>query len=75
MKSEIYEILNVDKNSTQKEIREKYYKLSKVFHPDKQPAHLKDLSKIYFNKIETAYKVLINPLSRFLYDSFNDYGI
>ena len=58
-----YEILNVDRNSTMKEITKQYYKLSKIYHPDKKS---NDSEK--FLKISEAYNILSIPIKRYKYD-------
>jgi len=40
-----YSILNLSKNASMQEIRERYYILSKIFHPDKQSANLYNEAK------------------------------
>jgi len=53
----LYLILSVDKNSTDKEIKSAYYKLSKIYHPDIN----KDIeSQHMFKDICDAYKILSN---------------
>ncbi len=58
-----YEILNVDKNSSQDEIKKAYRKLSLQFHPDKQTG---DAEK--FKNINEAYQTLGDPEKKQMYD-------
>ena len=64
-----YEILEVDKKSTTREIKKKYYKLAKIYHPDK---FKKNIPPIFhedkFLKISEAYNILSVPLKRYKYD-------
>jgi DnaJ-class molecular chaperone len=60
---ELYEVLGVSKNATPKEIKKAYKDKSKIHHPDKESGN-EDL----FKKIQKAYTVLIDPLSRKMYD-------
>ncbi|CAH1962878.1 unnamed protein product [Acanthoscelides obtectus] len=61
-----YESLGVSKGSTQGEIKSAYYKLSMVYHPDKNPNDAASSQK--FRDITAAYEVLGNVKTRKLYD-------
>ncbi|XP_063707539.1 dnaJ-like protein 60 [Culicoides brevitarsis] len=60
-----YDVLNLKKDCTDKEIRESFVKLSKEHHPDTN-ASIKDGSQ--FAKVMEAYKVLGKTASRQAYD-------
>ena len=60
----LYEILEIDKNSSTKEIKKHYYSLSKKYHPDKNNG----ISDEKFKLLSEAYSVLSNPKKRYLYD-------
>ena len=62
--SNLYNILNIDENSTQEEIKKAYKKLIIINHPDKGGDALK------FNKIHEAYQILSLPLTKQIYDRF-----
>jgi molecular chaperone DnaJ len=64
-----YEILNVSKESTEKEIKKSYYKLSFKLHPDRN----KDVDTSLFNEISEAYNVLCSDL-REEYDIKSKWG-
>lgn len=60
-----YEILHIPVDANQSEIKEAYYKLSKMYHPDIK----KDESSLaMFRSITEAYDILGNIKSRQLYD-------
>lgn len=59
-----YKILQIDKNSSTKEIKKHYYKLAKTYHPDKNNG----ISDENFKRLSEAYSVLSNPKKRYLYD-------
>ncbi|XP_077299120.1 dnaJ homolog subfamily C member 16-like [Arctopsyche grandis] len=60
-----YSILGIHRKSTQAEIKAAYYKLSKMYHPDKN----KDFEAIKkFRDVNEAYEVLGNINMKKLYD-------
>lgn len=61
-----YDILGVDKNASQKEIKKAYRKLASKYHPDKNPDDSSAEEK--FKEIGEAYEVLKDPEKRKLYD-------
>jgi DnaJ-class molecular chaperone len=65
-----YNILGVNNESTEKEIKKAYYKLSFDFHPDRN----KDIDPIKFNSITEAYDILMDSESRKEYDKKSKFG-
>ena len=65
-KTSYYEDLGVVPNSTSREIKEAFYKLSKEYHPDKNIGNPEALKK--FQVISEAYDLLSNPEKRIKYD-------
>lgn len=66
-----YNSLGLTKTATQADIKNAYYKLSKVYHPDKNQGHTLDLREQHsqkFRDITEAYEVLGNVRTRKLYD-------
>ena len=53
-----YEILNIDTNSNEEEIKRAFRKLSMKYHPENSNENL-----IKFNQINEAYKSIINKLN------------
>lgn len=64
-----YLILNVNKNTDDKEIRKNYLKLSKIYHPDIN----KDIDISLFNDITEAYTILCSE-NRIEYDTKSKFG-
>ena len=65
-KTSYYDDLGVVPNSTSREIKEAFYKLSKEYHPDKNIGNPEALQK--FQVISEAYDLLSNPEKRIKYD-------
>ena len=61
-----YELLDINPNASQDEVKDAYIKLSKLHHPD---ASSDPNSIEIFNAVTTAYKVLKDPKKRIIYDS------
>ncbi|UWV86349.1 DnaJ domain-containing protein [Mycoplasmopsis cynos] len=66
-KRDYYEILGVNKNATEKEIKTAYRSLAKQYHPDK----LKDgTSDQKMKELNEAYEILSNSEKRNIYDKY-----
>lgn len=63
-----YELLGVDRNATEKEIKSAYRKLARKWHPDLHPASDKQKAEEEFKRINEAYEVLKDPDKRARYD-------
>lgn len=61
-----YETLGVPRTATQQEIKDAYYELSKMYHPDKKKGC--EYSAKKFRDITAAYEILKNYRIRKLYD-------
>lgn len=65
MSKDYYQILGLEKNATQDEIKKAYRKLAHKYHPDKKGG---DEAK--FKEVNEAYSVLSNNQKRAQYDQF-----
>ncbi|TJX13610.1 J domain-containing protein [Tissierella creatinini] len=63
-----YKILEVDKNSSQNDIKKSYRRLAKKYHPDLNPNDNKAQEK--FKEINEAYEVLGDEEKKKKYDTF-----
>lgn len=69
MAKDFYQVLGVNKNSTEEDIKKAYRRLALKWHPDKN----KDLeAEKKFKEINKAYEVLSDPQKRQTYDQFGE---
>ncbi len=68
-----YEILEVDRNATQEEIKQAYRKMAIKYHPDKNPGDKEAEAK--FKEAAEAFDVLRDPEKRSRYDRFGPEGV
>ena len=66
-----YQVLQVNSQATQQEIKQSYRRLAKQFHPDSQP-EAKNCDRIV--ALNAAYEILGNSKSRRLYDRQQQLG-
>jgi DnaJ-class molecular chaperone len=66
MNKNYYEILGIEKDSSEEEIRLAYRRLAKLYHPDLNQGD--PSAKEKFIELKEAYDTLIDPLKRKIYD-------
>jgi len=71
-KRDYYEILGVDKNASDLEIKKAYRKLAKQYHPDINPGDKTAEAK--FKEVNEAYEILSDSQKKARYDQFGHAG-
>ena len=72
-KRDYYEVLGVNKNATEEELKKAYRKLAKKYHPDANPDNKKE-AEAKFKEVNEAYENLSDPQKRQMYDRFGHNG-
>jgi molecular chaperone DnaJ len=65
-----YQILGVNRNASEKEIKQAYRRLARKHHPDLNPGDKS--AEARFKEMNAAYQVLSDPEKRKKYDQFGD---
>lgn len=73
MKRDYYEILGVDRNASESELKKSYRQMALKHHPDKNPGDAESEEK--FKEAAEAYEVLRDPEKRRVYDQFGHDGL
>ncbi|GAB7341662.1 hypothetical protein MBLNU457_g0011t1 [Dothideomycetes sp. NU457] len=68
IKTSYYELLGVDRQATEDEIKKAYRKKALVLHPDRNYGNVEAATKL-FAEVQSAYEVLSDPQERAWYDS------
>ena len=71
-KKEYYEMLGVQKSSTEEDIKKAYRKLALKYHPDRNPGNKQ--AEEHFKEISEAYAVLSDKEKRTQYDTYGMSG-
>ena len=67
-KRDYYELLGVEKNATENQLKSAYRKLAKQYHPDANPGNKEAEAK--FKELSEAYAVLSDSERRAAYDQY-----
>ena len=72
-KRDYYDVLGVDKNATEGEIKKAYRRVAMKYHPDRNPDDPQADAK--FKEASEAYEVLATQEKRSAYDQFGHAGV
>ena len=67
-KRDYYEVLGVDRDAENEEIKKSYRKLAVKYHPDKNPGD--KMAEEKFKELGEAYEALSDPQKRAAYDQY-----
>tara|TARA_B100000676_G_scaffold217546_2_gene214325 strand:- start:1508 stop:2428 length:921 start_codon:yes stop_codon:yes gene_type:complete len=73
VKRDYYEVLGVDRNVSQSDLKKAFKRLAIKYHPDKNPGNKEAEDK--FKEAAEAYEVLSDPSKRTTYDQFGHQGV
>lgn len=71
-KEDYYNVLNINKDANESEIKKAYRKLAMKYHPDRNKGDVSSEAK--FKKISEAYDILSDPVKRKTYDMYGHSG-
>jgi DnaJ family protein B protein 4 len=66
-----YNILKVNRNASEDDLKKAYKRLAMIWHPDKNPVN-KTEAEAKFKRISEAYDVLSDPQKRQIYDLYGE---
>ena len=74
-KRDYYEILGVQKNAGEEEIKKAYRRLAMKYHPDRNAGDKLAEAERQFKEVKEAYEILSNTQKRAAYDQFGHAGV
>ncbi|POR33010.1 DnaJ protein [Tolypocladium paradoxum] len=66
---DLYELLSIQKDASQDQVKKAYRKAALKYHPDKVPEEQRQESEVKFKEITQAYEILSDDQKRHLYDT------
>lgn len=67
-----YNILKVNRNASDEDLKKAYKRLAMIWHPDKNPTAKRNEAEAKFKQISEAYDVLSDPQKRQIYDLYGE---
>ncbi|MEK9917522.1 MAG: DnaJ domain-containing protein, partial [Betaproteobacteria bacterium] len=72
-KKDYYEVLGVNRDASEGDLKKSYRRLAMKFHPDKNPDNPK--AEEQFKEVKEAYEMLSDPQKRAAYDQYGHAGV
>src|SRR2546428_13126234 len=72
-KRDYYEVLGVNRDVSEAELKKSYRRLAMKWHPDRNPENPR--AEEHFKEAKEAYEVLCEPAKRAAYDQFGHAGV
>ncbi|MBT5636659.1 MAG: molecular chaperone DnaJ [Gammaproteobacteria bacterium] len=72
-KRDYYEVLGVDRNASEADLKKSYRRMAMKFHPDRNPDS--EDAEAQFKEVKEAYEVLSDSQKRAAYDQFGHAGV
>src|SRR5258706_5555082 len=72
-KRDYYEVLGVNRDASEEDIKKSYRKLAMKWHPDRNPDNPK--AEEHFKEAKEAYEMLSDAQKRAAYDQFGHAGV
>ncbi|MFT5705134.1 MAG: molecular chaperone DnaJ [Shewanella sp.] len=72
-KRDFYEILSVERDASEREIKKAYKRLAMKFHPDRNPGDKQ--AEANFKEVKEAYEILTDSDKKAAYDQFGHAGV
>ena len=72
-KRDYYEVLGVNRDASEEDVKKAYRKLAMKWHPDRNPDNPR--AEEHFKEAKEAYEVLTDPKKRPAYDQFGHAGV
>ncbi|WCJ35990.1 DNAJ heat shock family protein [Euphorbia peplus] len=75
MGMDYYNMLKVNRNASEDDLKKAYKRLAMIWHPDKNPTAKRTEAEAKFKQISEAYDVLSDPQKRQIYDLYGEQAL